>query len=198
MSSNRGHSGRRGQDNEPEGDVLVGGDERSVPARKKPRGSAMDAALRILGVRDHSVAEMEGKLRSRGFEEKEISTTVDQLLDYGYLDDEKFAQLLARSNSALGRRGLRAQMTKRGIAPDVWRPIVDVIDDEEEYVRALDAAHKHTSMQRILTTERKVWQRRLSGYLARRGFSMQIVYSVCAALQAEAEVEGDAEGSVPW
>lgn len=172
---------------EPEGCAVDSGNEKDVAATRKPKGTAMDAALRILGVRDHSVAEMEDKLRSRGFEEEEISNVVRQLLDYRYLDDEKFARLLSRSNPSLGRRGLGAQMTKRGISPHVWRPIVEAIDDGQEYDRALEAARKHTSQQKILTLERQVWQRRLSGYLARRGFSMNTVHSVCAALQEEAE-----------
>lgn len=177
---------------EPEASRLDSGEEIQGSTRLKPRGNAMDAALRILGVRDHSVVEMEGKLRSRGFEEAEISQAVQQLLDYTYLDDEKFARLLARSNPSLGRRGLGAQMTKRGLAPDVWRPIVDAIDDEQEYERALESARKHTSQQKIQTLERQVWQRRLSAYLARRGFSMNVVYSVCSQL------EGEVEDAVPW
>mgnify|MGYP003594502979 CR=1 FL=1 len=191
MTGNRARSRRRFQaenseDYGPEPAVEYD-KETDIAARQKPKGTAMDAALRILGVRDHSVAEMEDKLNSRGFEGEEISEVVRQLLDYRYLDDDKFARLLARSNPSLGRRGLGAQMTKRGISPQVWRPIVDAIDDSQEYDRALEAARKHTSQQKILTLERQVWQRRLSGYLARSGFSMSVVYSVCAALQDEAE-----------
>lgn len=187
MPGDKARAWGRTQVGEPQERGLDAVQDAGGAIRQKPRGNAMDVALRILGVRDHSVAEMEGKLRSRGFEEEEVSQVVEQLLDYAYLDDEKFAHLLARSNPSLGRRGLGAQMTKRGIAPEVWRPIVDGIDDGQEYDRALEAARKHTSQQKILTLERQVWQRRLSAYLARRGFSMHVVYSVCSQLQDEAE-----------
>ena len=95
---------------------------------RKPSGSALDAALRILGVRDHSVSEMEKKLQARGFEEAEISSAVDRLVDYKYLDDQKFASLVARSHTGLGRRGLSNEMKKRGIPSFIWRPIVGGID----------------------------------------------------------------------
>ncbi len=175
--------------------IGAGGSERSRKrsgsADKAPKGSALDAALRILGVRDHSVMEMEKKLQARGFEEAEIATTIERLVDYKYLDDQKFASLVARSRTGLGRRGLAHEMQKRGIAPETWRPIVEAMDDEEELSRALEAARKHTSPSKIASLDRDVWQRRLSGFLARRGFSSHVVRSVCSTLEEEALTEGD-------
>ncbi len=158
---------------------------------------AMDTALRILGIRDHSKAELGQKLADRGFDDQTVEETVQKLVGYGYIDDERFAQSVIRSYSGLGRGGITRQMQKRGIDPQIWRPLVDQIDSEEEFSRALEAARKHTTPSKIASLSKEVWQRRLVGFLARRGFSTQTAFAVCGALSAEAEEA--AEGmSEPW
>lgn len=146
---------------------------------------AYAAAIRVLAGRDHSVFELREKLRTRGFEDEEVDLTVDRLEGDGYLNDAKFAEAVARSNPHLGRSGLARQMRKKGLDEDEWRHLVDAIDSQEEYLRALAASRKNVSARDLETKAPDVWKRRLAGYLQRRGFGFDTVAQVFRTLEEE-------------
>lgn len=152
------------------------------PHSATPRGTAYDGAVRILGMREHSRFELRQKLESRGFEADDIEKALDRLTDQKYLDDTRFAQIVARQYSTLGRRGLTEQMTKRGIAPEIWRTLVEEIGSEQEFERALEAARKKSSPVPEQWDQREKWRRRTSGYLMRRGFAPATVSRVLSVL----------------
>ena len=161
-----------------------------TPNRSEPvPGTSFEVALRVLGAREHSCHEMGQKLLSRGLEEVEVQETLRKLKQYGYLDDERFAAILARSNQGLGRRGLAHKMTQKGVAAEVSNSILSQIDDEEELTRALAAARKHSPAHKIASLERDTWQRRLASFLSRRGFSMPVILTVCRQLDEERALE---------
>ena len=146
---------------------------------------AYASAIRVLAGRDHSAFELGEKLRTRGFGDEEIDLTVDRLEADGYLDDAKFAEAVARSNPHLGRSGLARQMQKKGLDEADWRHLVDAIDSEEEFSRALAASRKNVSERDLATKSPEVWKRRLAGYLQRRGYGFDTVAQVFRTLEEE-------------
>src|SRR5439155_11508566 len=77
----------------------------------RPRGTAKDRALRLLGVRDRSRRELERRLQQAGFEREEIDQALDALASVGLIDDERFAATVV-DNAMTGRlSGRRAVMT---------------------------------------------------------------------------------------
>lgn len=163
------------------------------PTSSSPRGNPMEVAMRMLGMRDHSCAEIRTKLESRGFAPEDIEVTIVRLREYGYLDDARYAGVVARSFPSLGRQGLAHQMTKRGIASEHWQMFIDQIDAGEEYERALAVALKHSPPVTLMTIPQEKWQRRLAGYLGRRGFSSSTSLAVCRELHRRAEDLKEAE-----
>src|SRR5437870_3520931 len=57
----------------------------------RPRGTAKDRALRLLGVRDRSRRELERRLLQAGFDREDIDQALDTLTAAGLIDDERFA-----------------------------------------------------------------------------------------------------------
>lgn len=152
---------------------------------QKPSILPYAAAIRLLGGRDHSAHEIRTKLAMRGYEDEEIEETVEKLKADGYVDDTKFAAQVARSHATLGRRGLANQMRKRGIAEEHWQELVDAIDTDEERRRALQLSYKSIKPADTNRLDREVWQRRLAGYLQRRGFGFDTVMSVIKEREQE-------------
>ena len=124
---------------------------------------------------------------------EDIEVTIVRLREYGYLDDARYAGVVARSFPTLGRQGLAHQMTKRGIASEHWQMFIDQIDAGEEYERALAVALKHSPPVTLMTIPQEKWQRRLAGYLGRRGFSSSTSLAVCRELHRRAEDLKEAE-----
>jgi regulatory protein len=136
--------------------------------------TAYQKAVQLLGSRPHFRRELQVKLAQRGFPSEEIEEALDRLTLQGYLDDRKTAvafveQRLARSSE--GRLRLRAELEKRGAAPDaVDEALAAVPEDDLEPAR--EAAER--------------WQRlhprgepaALARHLARKGFSRRAIFAV--------------------
>ena len=77
--------------------------------------------LGLLARREHSVEELRGKLASRGYEAKEVETTLHHLVERGLLSDERFAEAFLRSRRKRGQGPLkiRAQLMQRGVSADM-------------------------------------------------------------------------------
>lgn len=79
--------------------------------RKKPEdltpADAREAALRALGRREYSAAELKFKLSQRGHEDGRVAEVVGELSAAGWQSDERFAEMLARSRAGQGYGPLR-------------------------------------------------------------------------------------------
>ena len=56
---------------------------------------AVDKCYDLLSRRDHSIKELRQKL-IRTVDEKNADRAIDKMIDYGYLDDEKYAENLVK------------------------------------------------------------------------------------------------------
>ena len=98
---------------------------------RRERGRpALDAALRLLARREHSLRELRTKLSSRGYEAGEIGRTLDQLAGRDLVSDERFAEAFLRSRLERGQGPLkiRAQLSERGVGA----PLIDSVLNEAE------------------------------------------------------------------
>ncbi|HVR10439.1 MAG TPA: RecX family transcriptional regulator, partial [Thermoanaerobaculia bacterium] len=79
-----------------------------------------DRACRLLALRPHFASELAGKLARRGYPRPEIEQALARLTREGWLDDAAAARGLVASllaRGALGRARLRAELERRGAAP---------------------------------------------------------------------------------
>lgn len=139
--------------------------------------AASDLLVRALGRSAKSVSEAEALLAEQtelGARERE--QIINRMVDLGYLDDAALAEQLmagALSRKGLGRTGMSRELRKRGIDDSIIQDALGDFDRDDEFDRALELAQDRASRLRGLDYETA--QRRLYGYLARRGFSGDIV-----------------------
>lgn len=104
---------------------------------------------------------------------------VDRFVEVGLVDDVQFARDWVRSRQSrrhLSRRALRQELAHKGIAEDTIAEALADVDDDDEYLAALDLARTKARTSRGL--DRQVRWRRLGGVLGRRGFSGSVVTRV--------------------
>src|SRR6185295_341557 len=70
-----------------------------------PVGDAYEAAVRYLGGRPHTVAEIHRHLRSKKFDAETIEHAVDRLRAQRYVDDEAFARWWVEQRERFKPRG---------------------------------------------------------------------------------------------
>lgn len=129
--------------------------------------TARDLALRSLGRRAASRHDLDRTLERRGVEADVRETVLDRLVEEGYLDDEQLARDLAerlRERKGMGERGVAAELRRRGLDPAV----LDEPDRDDELERAIEVAADRRRRMHGLDDETA--ERRLAGFLQRRGF----------------------------
>lgn len=140
------------------------------------RHTAYEAAIHLLSYRPRSEREMRQRLRRRGVAPRVIDETVTRLRDSHYLDDAAFAQFWRENRQTLSPRSgrlIRSELLSKGIDAATATSTVEGFDDEESAYRA--AAKRLKSLQ---GDDFEVFRRRLGGFLARRGFSYDIIRRV--------------------
>lgn len=156
------------------------------PPRREPGTgpSAWDAALRLLGVRARSRAEIAERLGRRGFAPETVDDVLHRLEQAGLIDDEQFAREWAQSRSRYSGRGalaLRRELRGKGVAEHTVEAALAEIDHDDERDRAAALAAKRLAASSLDLTDhadRAKAYRRLSGALGRRGFAPDVIAAV--------------------
>ncbi len=144
---------------------------------------ALALALRALGQKERSVAELGRWLHERGVAEDESADVLDHLIAIGTLDDARFAARFAadkRELSGWGRDRIQAALLKRGIARDEIQSALSTAadEDEDELERARDLLR-----ERGVDLGDDRGRRKALGLLARRGYDSELAYQAIASLQ---------------
>jgi regulatory protein len=129
--------------------------------------AARSIALRALGRRAASRHELDRTLERRDVGAEVREAVLERLESEGLVDDAQLAADLAdrlRERKHLGERGIAAELRKRGLDPAV----LDRADDDDELQRAIDAAAERR--RRLGSLDDETAERRLAGWLQRRGF----------------------------
>lgn len=145
----------------------------------KEQAKARERLFVLLKYRPRSVAEARRRLEQAGFSPKAIQAVLDEAQAKGWLDDEVFARLWIRDrlqrnpkSRALLARELRAQgLPDEVIERALSRETRDW--DEAEALRQLIA--ERLARYRGLGLDPRTLERRLYGFLRRRGFSPEAI-----------------------
>ena len=100
-------------------------------------------ALKLLARRELSEAQVRQRLARRRHEPDAVDAAIERLRDEKALDDVRVAEAIARSESALRKRGklrVRLQIERAGIASATARRVVDEVFADLDADALLDAA----------------------------------------------------------
>jgi regulatory protein len=137
----------------------------------------MQKALNFLSYRPRSEKEVRQNLKNKHqIDEGIIDQIIERLERGGLVNDSSFAELWVENRSEFrprGRHALRMELRQKGINEEIIsQSLVDL--DEEQL--ALEAARKQARKYRQL--EWKEFRKKLTGFLARRGFPYGVIAEV--------------------
>ena len=139
------------------------------------------SALRLLTTRDLSEAELRRKLARFGFATADIDSAISKCHEYNYLDDQRYALLRARSLAKTGKgvgQKVILDLKQRGIDEATAYQALEQVAAEippEQVIRAL-LQRRFSTFDFHQATDRE--RRRVIGYLQRRGFPLDLIFSV--------------------
>jgi regulatory protein len=152
---------------------------------------AFQRALRYLGMRPRSSAEIVTYLRRKEYDEQIVEAVVRRLHEHHYLDDEAFARFWVDNRNRFRPRGgqaLRYELRQKGVERET---IESTLEEQDEDGAAWTAVEGKIS--RWAGLEKFEFEQKLMNFLARRGFR----FDVCrrAATQAWQQVQDEGLGS---
>ena len=150
------------------------------------REETREKALRLLEFRSHSEKELRVKLIRAGAPDEAIDETVDFLLEYGFLDDQKYAIAKAQDLAKLkkfGKRRIYSELVSKGIALEYIEEALSLLeDDEEETLLPLVEKKLRGDFDRK-STERAI------RYFAYRGYNIGDIKRCIETLKAQEQEE---------
>jgi regulatory protein len=153
-----------------------------------PLGSAYDAAVRFLGPRPRSIAEIRRHLRTKRFDDAAQDQAIDALRTQGYVDDEAFARYWVEQRAKFrpkGDRALVSELMAKGVPRETIDLVIGAADPGAEVTRARDALRR--PLARWLALDPPERKRKIQQYLAARGFSYDVIEEVIARPEIEAD-----------
>ena len=133
--------------------------------------AAWGAALRLLSYRPRTEREVRDRL-ARRFSEETTAEVVASLRAQGLLDDARFAGQWTESRSTRNPRSARMiarELQAKGVDAALADQAVREVDDEDSAYRACQKYSRTGGRP-----DDPAFQRRLLGYLRRRGFSQSV------------------------
>lgn len=176
-----------------------------------------ESALNFLSYRPRSAREVEQRLRKKGHTPEQIEVAMERLREQGYVDDQAFARFWIGNRQTFSPRGprlLRSELRQKGVPTDIVDAAMAEYQDEQaqrEEQSAQVALEAGTSddepasgsddasalalarkRMRVLSNLDPVTaKRRLSSFLARRGYNYDVIAPVLQRLLSDESDEDD-------
>jgi regulatory protein len=150
-------------------------DEREITYQK---------ALHFLSYRPRSTEEVRQNLLKRGISQSLIEETLHRLQSTGLVNDEDFARAWVENRNIfrpLGKPALRMELRRKGLSDEIVKTVLDTQVNEADL--ALTTARKYA--RRLEDLEWPAFRQKLSGFLARRGFSYTTLAPVVSGVWKE-------------
>jgi regulatory protein len=145
----------------------------------------LNAAYRYLSYRPRSEGEIRQGLHRRGFADEVAEKTIAKLREQNLSDDFAFAQFWTGNRLSFrpkSKRLIKKELRDKKVAAEIIEQVTKDIDDEEIAYK-LGCSRMHN----LAHLDYPDFYRRLSSYLAYRGFSYEIIKHTAALVWQERE-----------
>lgn len=155
---------------------------------------ARKRAMRLIARRPRSERELRRYFERREVPEAVQDAVIRSLADSGLVDDWAFAETWVENRTEFRPRGafaLRQELKQKGVGRDAIEAALEDFDEEE-------AAHKaaHKAARRYMDLSEDEFQRKVGGYLKRRGFPYRLISTAVDAAWQEVAEQEESEGTL--
>jgi regulatory protein len=168
--------------------------------------NALGYALDLLSRQGYSRAQLALRLQRRGLDEATVTALLGRLEALRLIDDQEYASGYLRvRRKERGRLGLRQELLRKGIAEGVIEDAMrdegeGPLDDHQQLAAARALLLKHswrfppepmTDDEQLARQQSAKRRQRVLGFLARRGFSVDIAIEAIEELLANDSLGGN-------
>lgn len=126
-------------------------------------------------------------LKKKGYLDESIDKTIEKLIEYGYINDELFAESYINTySSTKGKRKIEYELISKGVDKEIiFQKLEELIEEEDQLSNCVALAKKYLKNKIV---DEKTYQK-LTSHLASKGFSFDIISKVVRAVLKEAKDE---------
>lgn len=131
--------------------------------------TAKDYAAKLLGFCDRSEKEIRERILKKGYSEEECEEAIAFCLEYGYLDDNRFAKHFVHDSVEIkkfGKRRIKQDLRMKGVGDEAIDEALSDIGDEREFLKK-EVERRFGNLD---FSDKKV-KNKVYGYFLRRGFA---------------------------
>ncbi|GFI61439.1 regulatory protein RecX [Clostridiales bacterium] len=142
---------------------------------------AQDAAVKYLGYKMRTAAEVKNKLREYEYSDDIIEKVLEFLEKYDYIDDVSYCEKYIKETINLRPKGkylIRHELKQRGIDEETIDSVLEDYDINEQEQAEMLLMKKYEDFAEM---DRKELNR-VYGYLQRRGYSFGVIKAAVASL----------------
>lgn len=153
---------------------------------------AYQKAIRLVGYRMRSESEIKRYLQNQDISPETIEEVSERLKRSGLVDDLRFAQIWVENRNEFrprSHRMLSIELQRKGIPQEIISQITEEIPAND--VLAYEAAKRQVRKYRHLEWED--FRRKLTSFLARRGFSYETIKPIVSQVWAELKPDDQIE-----
>jgi len=154
---------------------------------EEARERALQQALLFLSYRPRSESEIRQNLRKHEYPDEVIDLTLERLRQDGLANDNEFGRAWVENRSTFrprSRRMMAMELRQKGLDQESVSSAVENVDDE---ALAYEAAQKRAP--RFKDLEWIEFRKKLSEFLARRGFSYSVIAPVVTRIWNETNMK---------
>ena len=147
--------------------------------------AAYQRALNFLSYRSRSENEIRQNLQKHKIEEEIIPEVLSRLREDRLVNDRDFANQWVENRNKFhprGKHALRTELIKKGISNLIIEEILQDINEEE-----LALKFARGKISRLIALEKQEYQKKMYGYLSRRGFDYSLSREVTDQIWNEIE-----------
>jgi len=165
------------------GQVLTDEDIAQLKSRDDVE-KAYERALKFLEYRPRSIEETRRYLDGKDYPPEIIEQIIERLSNAGLLDDRAFVQFWLENRATFrprSARALRHELRQKGISNELIAEMLEEEHDENNaaYAAAISKARRWRGL------DAASFRQKLGGFLARRGFSYEVVRETTARVWQE-------------
>lgn len=184
MSFKRGRSRRpqsgsnRPPSGESDGESL---DQPRLLSPEKLEQRARNVLLHQLARSAKSTAQLRKILEQREIPSDIAERVIERFTEVGLIDDAAYAETVVNSRrnfKGLAKSAIKRELNEKGLSPELVEAAISEITPEDDFESAKQLAVRR--YRQMVHLEKAVRQRRLAGYLQRKGYASNSVFAAIA------------------
>lgn len=149
------------------------------------RGS--DYAFGLVARRQYSSSEIAKKLKIKGFADDVCLAVVNKLIEYKYIDDERYASAVVASSGLKSRRQIEQKLKQKGISNSTIEKTVSVIKSADESSTIAKIIEKYSKNKEINSE----FLQKLFRYLCQKGFDFDLIKSEISKFKQKGDFDDE-------